>query len=250
MRSFYAFAPLTVALRAAAMYDDWYFGNMFTLGPTSDDVYITKATYSLVPPPVPCGSVQDKSEAPWLSIWVGVSESMSSQAEDLFQPLLNWSPDQESQACPATNKEWCVATSTYHLSGQVQQPYVTVPNDSQLDFTITVDNESDKIIQQVSINGKEVSKQSDAKSISPRFIYSSNECYLDACGTVNSYTWSNMTIHLSGADKSFGDSLALDEASSSGLKTTDNGKTWHVDSIKIDKDYFYEDKEKRECSSS
>lgn len=128
--------PTALALAApaaAGMYDDWHFGNMFVLGPTSDDVSITKATYSLETPSVPCGVKQTRDEAPWLSIWVGISASMSDQSADLFQPLLNWSPDQEAQyvkyfdlgswecvliryrGCPATDKEWCVATSTYHL---------------------------------------------------------------------------------------------------------------------------------------
>lgn len=93
---------LALALPAAGMYEDWHFGNMFTLGPTSDNVAITKATYSLVPPSVPCGVKQTKpNDAPWLSIWIGVSGSMSDQTADLFQPLLNWSPDQESQYAPA-----------------------------------------------------------------------------------------------------------------------------------------------------
>lgn len=242
--------PLALALRASAMYDDWYFGNMFALGPTSDNVHITKATYSLVPPAVPCGSQQNGSdEAPWLAIWVGLSASMSDQKADLFQPLLNWSPDQESQACPASDQEWCVAASTYHSSGQVQDPYVPVPNDSQLDFTITVDQASNKIIQQVSVNGKEISHQADDKTIDPTYIYSSNECYLDACGTLAAYSWKNMTIHLSDADLDFQNTIALDGARDSGMTTSDNGKTWHINSMRIDRDYFYPDQKDHECGS-
>ncbi|GMF79715.1 unnamed protein product [Aspergillus oryzae] len=98
MRSFYAVVPLALALRAAALYEDWHFGNMFAVGPAANNAQITKATYSLVPPAIPCGTVQEKqNDAPWLSIWVGISASMSDQAADLFQPLLNWSPDQKSQ---------------------------------------------------------------------------------------------------------------------------------------------------------
>ena len=41
------------------------------------------------------------------------------------------------------------------------------------------------------------------------------------------------TIILNAADSSFKDTLAIEEATSSGLKTSDNGKTWTVDSIKI-----------------
>lgn len=41
------------------------------------------------------------------------------------------------------------------------------------------------------------------------------------------------TIILDAADSSFIDTLAINEATSSGLKTNDNGKTWTVSSIKI-----------------
>lgn len=41
------------------------------------------------------------------------------------------------------------------------------------------------------------------------------------------------TIILDAADSSFSDTLAIEEATSSGLKTNDNGKTWTVSSIKI-----------------
>ncbi|KAE8366577.1 hypothetical protein BDV27DRAFT_143559 [Aspergillus caelatus] len=228
MRSFYAVVPLTLALRAAALYEDWHFGNMFAVGPTTNNAQITKATYSLVPPSIPCGTTQEKqNDAPWLSIWVGISASMSDQAADLFQPLLNWSPDQESQGCPATAQEWCVATSTYHL--------------------FTVDDK--KITQKVSIEGKQVSEQSDDKSINPTFLYSSNECYLGTCGTVAGYSWDRLTIHLSEADPNFGENLNLMNATSSGFTTSDQGKTWYAESIKINEDYFYSDGSQKECSA-
>ncbi|KAB8273815.1 hypothetical protein BDV30DRAFT_226408 [Aspergillus minisclerotigenes] len=228
MRSFYAVVPLALALRAAALYEDWHFGNMFAVGPAANNAQITKATYSLIPPAIPCGTVQEKqNDAPWLSIWVGISASMSDQAADLFQPLLNWSPDQKSQACPATAQEWCVAASTYHL------------------FTV-----DDKMItQQVSIGGKQVSEQSDDKSINPTFLYSSNECYLGTCGTVAGYSWDKLTIHLSQADPNFGNTLNLMNATSSGFATSDQGKTWYAESIKINEDYFYSDGFKKECSA-
>lgn len=41
------------------------------------------------------------------------------------------------------------------------------------------------------------------------------------------------TIILNAADASFIDTLAINEVTSSGLKTADNGKTWTVSSIKV-----------------
>lgn len=94
------YSPLTVlatlAVRGvAAQYDDWKFGNLFTAGPAKSA--IKKATYTLSPPPVPCGTVvKNASNQPWMSIWVGISQSISDQSADLFQPLLNWAPDNEA----------------------------------------------------------------------------------------------------------------------------------------------------------
>ncbi|KAL0260084.1 hypothetical protein SLS55_005829 [Diplodia seriata] len=247
--SSYTLTALALAMRAAAGgLDDWHFGNMFSVGPATGDAYITKATYSLVPPNVPCGSVTENSnDDPWMSIWIGLAQSLTDDGTDLFQPLLNWSPDQESAACPGTVKEWCVAASTYTPAGQVQQEYQAVPSKAQLDFEVDVDS-SKKVSQKVWTNGKLVSEQSDTNSVAPLCLYSGNECYKGTCGTLASYSWSNLTIVLSAADKAFGESLILTNATSTGLTTSDDGKTWHVDSIDINKDLFYYGVDQSDCS--
>lgn len=99
MRSTYAAVPLALALRAAATTkDSWAFGNGFYSGPSSGNAHITKATWSLVPPAVPEGvTVEDESDQVWMSIWIGLSSTAGDENANLYQPLLNWSPDQESQ---------------------------------------------------------------------------------------------------------------------------------------------------------
>lgn len=98
-RSTTSAAILSLALRAAAAdYSAWAFGNMFTLGPVSGDAYITKATWSVVPPATPASAtMKDKSDPPFMSIWIGISDTISDENSALVQPLLNWSPDQASQ---------------------------------------------------------------------------------------------------------------------------------------------------------
>ncbi|KAI8169421.1 hypothetical protein K4K49_011782 [Colletotrichum sp. SAR 10_70] len=254
------------ALAVRGKYDDWKFGNMFNLGPASNA--IAKATYTLVPPSIPCGTVvADKTAQPWMSIWVGISQSLSDDSTDLFQPLLNWAPNNAQEGCPAANDAWCVAASTFTGTEQVAQSYVAIPNKSNVDFerqstfqcqirailktnmpAVTYDA-SKGVTQKVWINGALVSQQTDKdkNGKAPTWIYSSNECYSGACGTLGAYSWSNLTVTLSEADSNFGDTLQLTGGSSSGIKTTDGGKTWHADSIKINEDYFYTDGSKKQC---
>ncbi|KAF0318460.1 hypothetical protein GQ607_014253 [Colletotrichum asianum] len=207
------------ALAVRGKYDDWKFGNMFNLGPASNT--IAKATYTLPSPAEPT---------------------------DLFQPLLNWAPNNAQEGCPAANDAWCVAASTFTGTEQVAQSYVAIPNKSNVDFELTYDA-SKGVTQKVWINGALVSQQTDKdkNGKAPTWIYSTNECYSGACGTLGAYSWSNLTVTLSEADSNFGDTLQLTGGSSSGIKTTDGGKTWHADSIKINEDYFYTDGSKKQC---
>ncbi|KAF4969069.1 hypothetical protein FSARC_3631 [Fusarium sarcochroum] len=250
MRSFSPLAAVAVlaAQGVAAQYEDWKFGNLFMLGPAKSA--IKKATYTLTPPPIPCGTqVDDPSHQPWMSIWVGISQSMSDQGAGLFQPLLNWAPNNEQEGCPAPNDAWCVAASTFDSGSQIAQPYVEIPKGSPVDFEITYDGSA--VTQVVTINGKVVSKQTDNNSGSgePTWIYSSNECYLGACGTIQEYTWDNLVVELTSADPAFGETLNVNGGDSTGINTSDGGKTWKADSIVISKDYFYTDGSKKECSS-
>lgn len=70
----------------------------------------------------------------------------------------------------------------------------------------------------------------------PAVFYSGNECYDDGCGTLPAYDWANITIVLNKADSDFAQTLQLYNATSSGLSSSDNGLTWHVDTITIHKD--------------
>lgn len=87
------------------------------------------------------------------------------------------------------------------------------------------------------------------KTINPTYIYSGNECYQNACGTLSSYSWKNMTIHLSAADINFQNTISIHGARDSGITTPDNGKTWHINSMRIDRDYFYQDGDEHECET-
>ncbi|KAL1634470.1 hypothetical protein SLS58_010666 [Diplodia intermedia] len=222
---------------SAADFSAWAFGNMFAVGPpASGAAHITKATWSVVPPATPSDATDEKSDPPFLSLWIGVSDSVSDESTALVQPLLNWSPDQESQWPASFAWEIRIADGGGGFAaGQVAQPYVAVPKDTQIDFEITATSDK-KTTQKVWINNKIVSQQDDDAGWLPTYLYSSNECYQNTCGSVAGYTWSNITITLSAADEAFGDTLSLTGAAGA-LTTADGGMTWTGD-VEVDADHF------------
>ncbi|CAI7652763.1 unnamed protein product [Penicillium pancosmium] len=216
MRSVYALTQLAAAIGAVASQpaDSWVFGNsLFYLGPPSGNSHITKATYSIVPPSVPSGAKSNGDDEPWVSVWVGASSTAGDQDANLYQPIFNWCPDQESQGCPATAQEWCVAASTY-------TPFAVV---------------NSMVVQTVTMNDKIISKESDALDAPLQYLYSSNECYTGAgsCGSVDGWKITNLTVTLSGADTSFDSVMSLDSVTDAEFKSTDGGITWHTDRITV-----------------
>jgi hypothetical protein len=70
----------------------------------------------------------------------------------------------------------------------------------------------------------------------PAVFYGAKECYLQSCGTLGAYSWTNITITLSEADSSFGNTLTLTNATSDGFTTSDGGITWKNEKITMNKD--------------
>ncbi|KAJ6080797.1 hypothetical protein N7499_005671 [Penicillium canescens] len=236
MRYSYALVPLVSAMQAMAIdADTWYFGNsLFYLGPPSGNSAITKATYSIVPPTVPSGAkASNTNDEVWVSVWVGASSTAGDDNANLYQPIFNWSLDQESQGCSASADEWCVAASTYTPSGQLGQAYVTVPNNTLVNFEIAVEN--GKVVQTVTMDGKVVSKESDALDSPLQYLYSSNECYTGSgnCGSLAGYYINNLTVTLSEADTKFDQAMALDGVTDNGFTTSDGGLTWYTEWVKV-----------------
>ncbi|CAN8103912.1 unnamed protein product [Discula destructiva] len=233
---------LTGLAAAADTLPGYSYGNFFYLGPTTGGQYITKATYSMVPPSPPTDYGRTDAEKTWISLWIGLQENPYSEDVmnmNFVQPLLNWGPDNSVYGCSADVEHWCVAASTYvggDVPTQEQQPYIEVPTDATLDFEVIMNTSTNKIDQKVWSNGELVSEQSDASGMQPAVFYSGNECYTDGCGTLDAYAWTNITIILNEADANFDQTLSLYNATTSGLETSDGGKTWTVDRITIEKD--------------
>lgn len=243
---------LLLSAAAGAQASDWSgsykFGNMFYTGPTKSGVTITRATYSLIPPSIPCGYATSGGNEE-LALWIGIQDDPTGQdvsQENFVQPLLNWAPDQQATGCDTDNSKWCAAASTYTPSGQIGQTYQPIAAGVELDFELVVGS---SVKQTISSGGKVISTQTNAAGMKPAVFYGANECYLQTCGTLGAYTWSNITVHLSAADADYGNTLSLTGATSTGFVTADGGKTWTCEGVTIKKDYLYSDNGEYECSS-
>ncbi|KAJ5973689.1 hypothetical protein N7481_010899 [Penicillium waksmanii] len=229
MRSVYALTPLAAAIGAVASQpaDSWVFGNsLFYLGPPSGNSYIAKATYSIVPPSVPWGAKSNADDEPWVSVWVGASSTAGDQDANLYQPIFNWCPDQESQ----------YAANILPPLDQYFDNGFTIGAALQLLRSVAVVNS--KVVQTVTMNDEIISKESDALDAPLQYLYSSNECYTGAgsCGSLTRYhntEITNLTVTLSEVDTRFDSVMSLDSVTDAEFKSTDGGITWHTDRITV-----------------
>lgn len=97
---------------------------------------------------------------------------------------------------------------------------------------------------------RETEANSAEKSTDAKYIYSANECYQNTCGTLSNYSWENITITLSKPDQAFQNTINNHGARNTGMTTADEGKTWHINSFVIDRDYFYQDGKDHECQTA
>ncbi|KAF2626117.1 hypothetical protein BU25DRAFT_301544, partial [Macroventuria anomochaeta] len=229
---------LAAVSSAADIYPNYEYGNMFYLGPTTNGAYITRATYSLSVPAPPTDYLTTNADERWLSLWIGLQDNPSNSDVlnmNFVQPLLNWGPNNEVWGCSADDEHWCAAASTYTPQGQIGQAYVPIPDNATLDFVVEQNESTGMIDQSISLAGSVISKESDSKGMDPAVFYSGTECYADGCGTLGAHSWFNITLVLNKADADFDKTMTLTGATSSGMETSDEGKTWTIESIVIEK---------------
>ncbi|KAK6088131.1 hypothetical protein SCUP234_01197 [Seiridium cupressi] len=215
---------LIALLEAAGVSATTYgFGPYFSLGPTNS--WIREANTTLVLPDVPSPA------ADRLALWPGMGTSDG----DLIQAIAvaTKSPSTE---CGGSTGQWCVFASTL----ETEQEYgPELPEDSGTALTIhyKYNDSTQKYDQTVSVNGVVVSSISTRSSLASgeaAGFGTAVECQDDACdSTVGAHQYLDTTVILDSSDSTFGDTLALNEATSSGLSTTDGGITWVVDTIDI-----------------
>ncbi|WZH46997.1 uncharacterized protein QYS62_008127 [Fusarium acuminatum] len=205
---------LVALLSAANAQTTVGFGPAFSLGPTKS--WIREATTTLVLPKVP-SPAKDR-----LALWPGMGTSSGS----LIQALAVAFSDPNAN-CGARAGQWCTWAST--LQGGTQLGGKQVPADPGARLTIhyVYNDATNQYDQTVSIDGTVVSSLfTDIASGHAEGWGTAVECQDDAC-----VDYLDTTIILNEADETFGNTLGLNEATSSGLGTSDGGKTWAVSTI-------------------
>ncbi|KAI8653881.1 hypothetical protein LRP88_00379 [Fusarium phalaenopsidis] len=195
------------------------FGPAFSLGPTKS--WIREATTTLVLPKVP-NPPKDR-----LALWPG----MGTSGGDLIQALAVAFSDPKRE-CGASAGQWCTWAST--LQGeQLGGKQVPAKAGTKLTIHYVYNDSTGKYDQTVTVGGSVISSLSTSSGHAEGWG-TAVECQDDACvGTVAAHQYLDTTIILNEADKSFGNTLGINEADSSGLHTTDGGKTWEVTTINI-----------------
>ncbi|KAI0431095.1 hypothetical protein F5Y09DRAFT_305918 [Xylaria sp. FL1042] len=218
-----SFAFLAALLGVAHSQDTVGFGPYFSLGPTQS--WIREATTTLVLPKVP--SPQEER----LALWPG----MGTSGGDLIQALAV-SFENPAANCGASAGQWCTWAST--LQGeQLGGTEVPASAGDELTMHYVYNDSTGKYDQTVAINGEIVSTLSTSSGQAQGWG-TAVECQEDACtGTVASHQYINTVITLNSADSTFAGTLALNEATSSGLTTSDN-KVFKVSTINIQSHTF------------
>ncbi|KAI0188203.1 hypothetical protein EV127DRAFT_434964 [Xylaria flabelliformis] len=215
--------PLLAALGCVRGQDTIGFGPYFSLGPTQS--WIREATTTLVLPKVP--SPQEER----LALWPG----MGTSGGDLIQALAV-SFESPAANCGASAGQWCTWAST--LQGeQLGGKQVPASAGDHLTMHYVYNDSTGKYDQTVAINGNIVSSLSTSSGQAEGWG-TAVECQVDACtGTVASHQYIDTVITLNAADSTFARTLAINEATSSGLTTSDN-KIFKVSTINIQSHTF------------
>ncbi|PBK91600.1 hypothetical protein ARMGADRAFT_1081776 [Armillaria gallica] len=220
----FSLALLPLALALAAKGDSW--GPAYSLGPTNSAIIEAITTFTPGTPPSDAEN--------YLFLWPGISNSTSG----LIQAGTNQTADQNSY-CGASQDQWCAMASYYGVVDGVttQLNGDMVPIDANASITIHYKLADDNVTweQTVTLNGEVVSNLTSSDGP----LYNGGwgtgtECQQDCTGTTSPQYYKNTTITLLEADPDFSSTLSMgDGVEASTMATSDDGKTWTIDSITI-----------------
>ncbi|KAK0241678.1 hypothetical protein EDD85DRAFT_819944 [Armillaria nabsnona] len=220
----FSLALLPLALALAAKGDSW--GPAYSLGPTNSAIIEAITTFTPGTPPSDAEN--------YLFLWPGISNSTSG----LIQAGTDQTADQNSY-CGASQDQWCAMASYYGVVDGVttQLNGDMVPIDADASITIHYKLADDDVTweQTVTLNGDVISTLTSSDGP----LYNGGwgtgtECQQDCTGTTSPQYYKNTTITLLKADPDFSSTLSMgDGVEASTMVTSDDGKTWTIDSITI-----------------
>ncbi|KAG7445951.1 uncharacterized protein BT62DRAFT_868610, partial [Guyanagaster necrorhizus] len=220
----FSLALLPLALALTAKGDSW--GPAYSLGPTSSAIIEAITTFTPGTPPSDAEN--------YLFLWPGISNSTSG----LIQAGTDQTADQNSY-CGASQDQWCAMASYYGVvdGATTQLNGDMVPIDATASITIHYKLADDDITweQTVTLNGEVIStlNSSDGPLYNGGWG-TGTECQQDCTGTTSPQYYTNTTITLLEADADFSSTLSMgDGVEASDMVTSDDGKTWTIDSITI-----------------
>ncbi|KAL4951136.1 hypothetical protein BDW69DRAFT_196688 [Aspergillus filifer] len=200
--------------------DTW--GGSVSLGPTKST--ITKASTTLIPGAAPA------SQNGVLFLWPG----MSNGTGDLVQSTLeSW---ESNSWCGAESGEWCVRASVFGSFGQLDGEAGVVKGTDQVEILYELADDQETWVQTVSNaqTGDVLSTYSSQSGPYMTGYGTGTECNEDCTGTPEEQKYINTEITLASADTTFGDTIAsAGSASYEGLKSSEGGKVWTIESITI-----------------
>ncbi|KAK0195521.1 hypothetical protein F5146DRAFT_1132992 [Armillaria mellea] len=238
----FSLALLPLALALAAKGDSW--GPAYSLGPTNSAIIEAITTFT---PGMPPSDAEN-----YLFLWPGISNSTSG----LIQAGTDQTADQNDY-CGASQDQWCAMASYYGVVDGVttQLNGGMVPIDADASITIHykvrfrsllrkspsantfIQLADDDVTweQTVTLNGEAISTLTSSDGP----LYNGGwgtgtECQQDCTGTTSPQYYTNTTITLLEADPDFSSTLSMgDGVEASSMVTSDDGKTWTIDSITI-----------------
>ncbi|RBR04094.1 uncharacterized protein FIESC28_11632 [Fusarium coffeatum] len=194
-----------------------HFGPAFSLGPTKS--WIREATTTLVLPRVP--GQKDR-----LALWPG----MGTSAGSLIQALAVSFADPGLE-CGGQPGQWCTFASTLQGTQLGGERKIPASPGARMTIHYVYNDATQQYDQSVALDGTVVSTLSTTSGHAEGWG-TAVECQEAACvGTMDAHDYLDTTIILDQADPTFGNTLGMNEATSSGLSSPDGGKTWAVSKI-------------------
>ncbi|KAM0219193.1 hypothetical protein ACHAQD_006719 [Fusarium lateritium] len=222
MKTFTNFGALAVLVQQAAANLD-----VVTLF-AKTNAYIQEASATLVLGDIPNPITGD------VALW---SVIMMQNQDSFLQGVTQNSPEGLGY-CSNLGNKWCnFAYALINGSSQAKNgtPVKASPG-SRVTTHYKLNSQTQMWDQNVYIDDKLVSTVSTSKGQHGEIFYISMECAAGTCSTTPAHSWEDISITLSKADKSFGQTTGWEQGATGGeMSTSDGGKTWKFATLKPEK---------------